>query len=296
MSFPSYKSQIKQSSKYFFAFLVLLLLLPCLCSAADWQQIKGDHFIVNFLQDKDFANDVLSRAEMYYNKIANDLGYQRYATFWSWNQRVNIFVYPDHESYTKATGQPEWSDGKADYDFKNKQISMYTGSQKFLETILPHEIAHLIFRDFIGFKGTIPLWIDEGIATSAEEPTYADMKKRIKDLYRRSALLKLDDMMTLNFKKVSNQTSVHDILMRDNSPGYLIIAPDKFVALFYIESASIVSFLREHYGPQRFTQFCSDLRDGKSVDQALQDVYQDECPNTKELEKKWRQDIVENMA
>lgn len=280
--------------KYFCYFICLVFLSVCPAAswALDWQQIKGDHFIVNFIQDRDFANNVLSHAEMYYNKIANDLGYQRYSSFWSWKQRVNIFVYPDHKSYTEATGQPDWSDGKADYNFQNKQISMYADSQRFLDTILPHEIAHLIFRDFIGFKGTIPLWLDEGIATSAEEQTYADMNNKVREFYKKSTLLKLQDMMTLDFKKASNLASVRDIIMKDDSPGYLIITPDKFIVLFYTESASIVSFLRERYGSQRFTQFCYDLRDGKSVQEALQDVYPDDCPNINELEKRWREYIA----
>lgn len=279
--------------KRFFIILAILLTLPAASFGLYWEKINGDHFIVNFSENKDrpLAQEVLAKAEVFYNRIADNLGYPRYSDFWSWDKRVNIFIYPDSTSYFQATGQPEWSDGVADY--KNKQISTYAGNQKFSETVLPHEISHLIFRDFIGFKGDVPLWLDEGVATSTQEETYADMQSRAKSLYQRSALLTLDDMMTIDFKKTSKGTSVHDILMKDNSKGILMLKPEDFVAVYYVEATSVVGFLKERYGPTRFTEFCRELRDGKTLDKALQKVYPEECPNIKELEKKWRQYLAQ---
>jgi hypothetical protein len=279
--------------------LVVLALLACFPSDASafyWQQVKAEHFIVNFTENKTFAQEVLNNAENNYNTIADRLGYQRFSDFWTWEKRVNIFVYPDHSSYTQATGQMEWADGKADY--KNKEISMYAGDPKFLKRILPHEIAHLMFRDFIGIKTNIPLWIDEGVATSVAAPNadeiYADMKNEIKKLYDRSALLTLNDMMTLDFKRSSTQTTVHDVLMKDNSPGYLFLSSTNFLTVYYIEAASIISFLRDHYGVERFAEFCRELRDGKTVEAALANAYPEECPDIKKLEEKWRQSIAED--
>ncbi len=267
--------------------VAVLAIFPSVCLALFWQQVKGDHFIVNFTDDKQFAQDVLARSEVYYDKIADSLGYPRYSDFWTWNKRVDIFIYPDHTSYLQATGQMEWTDGKADY--KHKQISIYAGNPKFLETILPHEIAHLIFRDFIGFKGDVPLWLDEGVATSAQEETLADIKKRVKELYNRSALMTLDDLMTVDFKTSSKSSTFHRILMKDNSKGFLLLEPSNFIAVFYAQATSLVSFLKEQYGTDRFTDFCRELRDGKNVDEALKKAYPEECPGVKELEKKWRE-------
>ena len=274
-----------------FVFSMILFGFPSNSCAMVWQQIKGDHFVVNYFDDKKFAEEVLAKAEVYYSKIAERLGFERYADFWTWTKRVNIFIYPNHESFLQNTGQMDWSDGKA--DIKNKQISMYAGNPKFLEAIVPHEMGHLIFRDFIGFKNEVPLWLDEGVATLCEEGTYENTKNSIKDFYSRSALLTLEDMMTLNFKKNSSSPSVHDIIMKNNMKGYLSLTPANFITLFYLEATSIVGFLIERYGPVRFSDFCRELRDGKTINQALANVYPDDCPSIKELEEKWRQSIEE---
>jgi hypothetical protein len=249
---------------------------------------------VNFTQDKDLAEKVLKHAENYYTSINDYLGFQRYSDFWTWEKRIGIFIYPDHASYTQATGQMEWADGKADY--KNRKISMYISDPKFLKRILPHEITHLILRDFIGIEAKAPLWIDEGVATSViapnEDEIYADIKSAIKKLYDNSALLTLQDMTTLDFKTSSSRTTIHDVLMKDNSPGFLLLSPVNFLTVYYLEAASIVSFLKERYGAQSFSQFFRKLRDGKTLDQALASTYPQECSHIQELEKKWREWIA----
>ena len=272
-------------------FFIFLFVCPSIATGLFWQQLKSEHFIVNYTADKIFAAEVLNKAESYYNKISANLGYAKYSDFWTWTKRAQIFIYPDHQSYLEGTGQMDWSDGKADY--KNKQISMYAGDPKFLDAILPHEMAHLIFRDFIGFSGNVPLWLDEGIATLAEEQTYDNIKKNIKNYYDRSALLTLKDMMTLDFKNCTHRTTMHDIIMKNDRRGILSMSPTNFLALFYIEATSVVGFLKERFGDDRFTEFCRTLRDGKTIDQALEKAYPTECPNLIELEKKWRQYVAE---
>ncbi|MCM8796248.1 MAG: hypothetical protein NC928_06165, partial [Candidatus Omnitrophica bacterium] len=134
---------------------IIILIFICMCTAVtftqEWQELKGEHFLVYFTQDKKFAQEVLNKAEVYYQRIASELGYPRYSEFWLWDKRVKIYIYPDHTSFLQATQQPQWSYGMADY--KNKQIISFLWSKGFLESLLPHEIAHLIFRDFVGFKG-----------------------------------------------------------------------------------------------------------------------------------------------
>ena len=134
----------------------------------EWKELKGEHFIVCYLQNEDFADDVLDKSEVYYSRIAADLNYPRYSEFWTWDKRVKIYIHPNLESFLKATGQPQWSRGMADYN--NKQIISYAWSGGFLESLLPHEIAHLIFRDFVGFKSEIPLWLDEGWPSGLKSP------------------------------------------------------------------------------------------------------------------------------
>ncbi|MFC1621405.1 hypothetical protein ACFL2G_03775, partial [Candidatus Omnitrophota bacterium] len=129
--------------------------------AQEWNELSGDHFFIYYTEDEGFAKELSDEAEMYYRNIATDLGYPRYSNFWLWDDRVKIYIYPDRSTYLKATNMPEWSSGMADYI--NRHIASYIRSKEFIDYILPHEIAHLIFRDFVGFKGEIPLWLDEGV-------------------------------------------------------------------------------------------------------------------------------------
>lgn len=266
--------------------LILWLASSASLPALYWEELRSDHFLVRYTEDKKFAQDVLTEAERSYGRIADFFGFSKHADFWTWNKRVKIYIYPDQTAYLEGTGHWSWSDGKADYE--NRQISMYAGNPKFLESIVPHEIAHLIFRDFIGFEGDIPLWLDEGIATLAEENTYENIKNNIKDYYERSAILTLQDLTTLDFKKCSRQPSIHTIRMKNNAKGFLSLTATNFITLFYIQATSVVGFIKERYGAQRFVEFCRQLRDGKTLDEALQKAFAEECPNLKTLEEKWR--------
>ncbi|MEM4155647.1 MAG: hypothetical protein QXQ38_02855, partial [Archaeoglobaceae archaeon] len=130
-------------------FLIAFFFLGICTFAQNWQEKKGEHFIIYFssLSEENFAKEVLDKAEKYYQEIAVDLGYPRYKEFWLWDKRVKIYIYPDQEAFLKATGQPSWSHGVAEY--ATKKISSFLGSKDFLDSVLPHEIAHLIFRDFV---------------------------------------------------------------------------------------------------------------------------------------------------
>ena len=210
------KSQFSKAQTYWFetldfqifkllGIITLILFCPLIRQklsaefiTQEWKELKGEHFLVYFIQDEKFAKEVADKSEVYYRRIASDLGYPRYDSFWLWDNRVKIYIYPDHDSFLKATAQPQWSEGMA--DFKKKLIAGHAGIEGFLESLLPHEIAHLIFRDFVGFKGEIPLWLDEGVAQWAEEAKRQEMKFKVKQLFDGDTLLSLEDIMKLDIR------------------------------------------------------------------------------------------------
>jgi len=261
-------------------------------AAWDWQETKSDHFIVYFTQDRKFAQDVLDKAEVYYKRIATELGYPRYSEFWMWDKRVKIYIYPDHQSFIKATNQPEWSHGMADY--RTKQIISFTWSKNFLESLLPHEMAHLIFRDFVGFKGEVPLWLDEGVAQWEEEAKRHEMKNMVKQLYKEDTLLSLRDMMKLKLMEIKDmkRTYILSTLTKKGESASLILGTDNLVSIYYFQSVSLVGFLIEKYGSDSFAAFCRQLRDGKSLDEALRFAYPTHIQSINELELKWREYIA----
>lgn len=247
---------------------VLILFVSCFAIADEWQVVKSQHFLVYYLDDKSFAQDVSRHAERYYDKIASDLGYSRYDKFWQWEDRVKIYIYQSHESFIAGTGIPRaWAKGVAKYD--EKEIISFRWNDGFLTELLPHELAHLVFRDFVGFPrsgGGIPLWIDEGVAQWQEESKKSEARAIVKELIRRYDYIPLRTLTQM------------DVRNEDNA----LLAQS-----FYAEAISLVGFLIEEYGGRRFTQFCRELRDGKSVENALASAYKSSLGSIDVLENKW---------
>lgn len=256
-------------------------------SHLQWHELKGDHFIVYYTEEASLAEAVAIQAEMYYNRIASDLDYTRYSNFWTWDHRVKIYIYPNKESYLEDTGQPLWSDGSADYN--QKRISGYAHHKRFLEELLPHEIAHLIFRDFVGFKGEVPLWLEEGVAQWSEPAKRALIKSTARQLLREERLLSLRELLDLDVRTVSKEDSFrfHSINKQGYKGRLVELRGDQIVQAYYKQSASLVTFLIEHYGAGLFAEFCRRLRDGSSLDKAFTVLDPVRGPGIEDLERQW---------
>lgn len=261
--------------------------------AAGWKEHASDHFIVYYGGEDRFAREVLRKAEEYYRHIALELGYPRYSEFWLWDKRVRIYIYPDHPSYLKASGEPEWSHGMADY--RRKRILSYSWGQGFVESLLPHEIAHLIFRDFVGFKGEVPVWVDEGVAQWAEKQKRPFMRRLAKEAYEKSSLLSLEDMMKIDIRRLKKKDKLYIRPSQDKEgkPSVLFLSSEAIINAYYLQGFSLVDFLITRYGTDDFTYFCRQLRDGKSVEEAIKYAYAHYMKNLDDLEQRWRQYLRE---
>jgi len=230
----------------------------------NWLELKGEHFEIFYLEDASFAQEVLVRAERFYDKIATDLGYSRYDNFWQWDKRAKIYIYRNHGEFLKATGKKSWIYGTAVYS--ERKIISYRWSQGFLDVLLPHELSHLIFRDFVGFKGNVPLWLDEGVSQWEEANRRKWAIGVVKGLIKKREFIPLVELTHLG------SSSENDFTLS---------------AKLYAQAVTVVGYLIEKYGSMRFAQFCRNLRDGKSVDGALASAYADSILNTGELENGW---------
>ena len=268
--------------------MTFALLFSSLAVAQEsWVELKGSHFIVYYARGlKDFAVEVLRKAEKDYKTLADYLGYARYSRFWTWDNRVKIYIYPDRKTYLQLTGEPAWSAGVASYN--RKEIVSFAWSDNFLEFLLPHEITHLMFRDFVGFKGEVPLWLDEGVAQWAEVARRNQIKGQMKDLSRQPVLLPLADMMRLDLDRVgaSEMISVR-ALGPDDTGRIAYIRGQDLIGLYYLQAASSVGFLIERYGADDFTVFCRELRDGKTLEGALRAAYPQRIKSLDDLEGVW---------
>ncbi len=257
-----------------FSIVHSLLSIVCLTDIAradsEWKEIKGDHFIVMYLSDELHAKEVAHKAEGYYRKVADDIGYGRYSKFWSWENRVKIYIHPSKEAFQKATGQPAWSDGMAGIMAdSSKEIHTIAGTEGFLDGVLPHEITHLIFRDFVGMSRRVPLWMDEGVAQWEEAERRQMARYAIQDMVRRGDVMSIERLTQTDIRYETNPSAER-------------------VAAFYIQAISLVDFLITTYGAGSFTELCRNLRDGKSFEDSLRSAYRQSFETYDEMELRWR--------
>jgi len=246
----------------------LVLFMPFQAQAQEkvWANIeKSKHFIVYYDQaPSEYINRLMTDAERYYKNITDYLGLMRFE-FWVWDNRCKIYLYPDAETYLKTTGVAAWSRGHV--QIIKKEISTYIWQELFFDTILPHEIGHIIFRELVGYNKSLPLWLDEGVACMQEYES-KDRLTTAKCLVNLKLYTHIEDLSKI----------------RDSA----VIIP----FIFYNEAASILDFLLRRFGRDKFVSFCRSLRDESNWQQSFQGVYK--LKNLNELEKLWVADLTEN--
>ena len=252
---------------------VVLIGSPALAGPEEpFFEVKGDHFVVKYLlsEDSEKANQILDWAEIDYKRVAEDIGYNRYQDYWTWERRVSIVLYPDQYAYAKFTGQPEWSKAYASRDsklFHTKIIASYDGQPEFLDEILPHEIAHLILWDFLGFTRKVPIWFEEGIAQLEEKGKKDIVQEAMKSVIAGGNEIPFVTFNDLNVTKEQDKTRV---------------------SLFYAQSLSVLVFMIDKYGRDAFRMFCRNLREGAEFEDALTRAYPAIFGSMKDLENKWK--------
>jgi len=237
-----------------------------------WQEIKGKHFVVLFVSAKDAeeAAKILRKSEEYYNKVAQQIGFSRYGDFWTWDDRAKIYIFASQEEFIEATSQPAWSRGYVVSDtnlFDSRMIVTYRQEKDFSEGLLPHEISHLILRDFIGSDRVIPIWFDEGVA-QLQEADKKDVAYRImKKVVTQKTHLSMAALHRSNVRKEKDQQKV---------------------SLFYAESLTVIDFLLKNYGSSAFGNMCRHFKEGKGIEEAIALSYGPTIKSFEDLEEKWR--------
>lgn len=234
--------------------------------ASLWKTEKSQHTIIYYQEvPRGYVERLINEAEEYYNSILEDLGYRRFE-FWSWDNRAKIYLYKDASDYHADTQRLYWS--SAAVDVKKRVIKTFVEQGFFFDSILPHEMTHIIFREFVGDKINLPLWLDEGIAGSQEKSSLNGRMRAARNLVERSTYV---DINTLSGVK-DPQT----------------ITPQ----VFYAEAASLVVFLLEQYGRDKFLEFSRRLRDGISWQEALVSTYR--FVDLNDMQEKWKEFMVNN--
>lgn len=260
---------VRSASVIFLGLVTLfwVLISPLAAQAPEgWLELKGQHFIIYYQGSRrEFSDLVLKQAEFYYDRVAHALGYSRRSDFWLWENRCLIYLYGTQDAFHAETKQATWSSGYAIP--KKRTIVSYEGASQFLDSVLPHELAHLILRDFIGLQnGKVPLWLDEGLAMAQEEAKREYFDRLVSEMILQEKWIPIGIMSRIR--------SVKD-LDQDQS------------AIFYAQAQSLVRFLLDFREPGRFVQLCRDVRDGHTLEKALAKNYPKDFPTLEAFENRW---------
>ncbi len=252
-----------------FKFFLLFLFFPVIVLAAGdgWQSLKSTHFVIFYkCAGKDTVDNFAQKAESCYSNITEDLGFNRF-NFWTWDNRARIYLFDNQEDYRKDTGALAWSAGEAVVE--NKLIKTFVTAPGFLDNILPHEVAHIIFRGMVGFNNpAVPIWLEEGVASYQGENIHL-VRTKLADRIKSGDFINLNDLSRFSESASEDKAKV---------------------GLFYAESYSLVKYLISEFGRERFVFFCQSLRDSGNLSAALSKAYS--FPNMASFEEGWKTYIL----
>ena len=223
------------------------------------------HFNV-YTEGEPASDDFLVTLEKLHANLMLDL-----AAFspWAREERVQIFLFRNQDSYRKVTGRPAWSGGAS--SVSKRKIYLYESEE--LIGILAHELCHIYFDGFFVGGKTNPLWLSEGLATLVQVERGLSSPNWLPenlDVLNRGGGFTFDDLM-----RVEDTSGAND----DN------------VRLWYTQSYSVVRFLIRAQWKSSFFHFCQYLREGRPAQEALYRAYGMPFNRVKALEYAWRYDM-----
>ncbi len=215
----------------------------------EWKKLESERFVAHH-HNETMARMVLRSAEYYVDQVVSNMDLPKSAL---WEGKCPIHIYRDKASYRKASGQAEWSGGVSQVTSRGgklvrQRILTYQTAPKLLNSVLPHELGHVVFMSAIRYSRKYPLALHEGVAV------YNELA------YRRSyfrGVLK-------THLRTETTIPLNELLVMKKYPA----KPD----LFYAEGASFVQYLISARGKATFYQFSLEV--GKvGVEKALAKSY-----------------------
>lgn len=196
-----------------------------------------------------------------YARLTGDLGLYSFAP----SAPYNIVVYAGREEYLAKTRQPDWSGGVA----YGNAIHVY--ESEAARGVIAHEIAHLVFKEFMGGADHSQLaWLNEGIAVHAEQAALpaaaAAYAARVKTLVRPSPL------------------SFTALAAMPPGAGKSGPAAEKW----YAQAGSLATFMMRAGGNFDFYLFLRKLREGLPLDSAVAEAFAGVWRDMADVDAAWR--------
>ena len=227
----------------------------------DWRSMNnGDYLRLHWYEgDQTFAIDLAKAA---YNGLQfneNNSGLKADAP-------IDIYIYASTDDLQEATlYEPAWTGGQAFPDQNIVIVGISPTDLDWGRDVIVHELTHVLVGHLtFSCLGDVPTWLNEGLAVYSEGELDQGSQRQLEDAIRDNTLLTIRSLSS-GFSEVSDKAY-----------------------LSYSESYSVTKFLIATYGQDRMTSLLVGLRDGLTIDEALQQSY---GFNMEGLEAAWRGSI-----
>ena len=216
--------------------------------AHDWRSISQDMLTFHWYEGtRSFAEDLLGSAVESLKRLNETTGIEA-------ESPIDMYVYADTADMREAIlYEPGWTGGQArpEHDILLIGISPDSpGQVAWGRRAEAHELTHVLVGHLtFSCLGDVPTWLNEGIAVYAEGRLESAWEAALEDA------ISADELISV--RALSGGFSEH---------------PDR-ADLSYTESYSLVSFLIAEYGPDKLRALFENLRDGMTIEQALNGIY-----------------------
>lgn len=179
---------------------------------------------------------------------------------------IDVYIYADNAEFRDAIlYEPGWTGGIAVPEYDIVLIGIAPEDHEWGKTTIAHEIAHVLQGHYsFTCLGDTPTWLVEGIAMYAEGG--------------------LEDISAGLFDKAIREDTLLSVRALS---GSFSENPNK-ADLSYSQSYSLVNYLIEKYGKEALLGLMDLLREGATVDDALEKTYGFDVEG---FETEWRDEI-----
>jgi hypothetical protein len=229
-------------------------------SVHKWKTVTdGDLRLHWYSSDQSHAQALLTAASQGLGRLESDAGLTLDAP-------VDFYIYANTSDMKDAIlYEPSWTGGMAFPENDIVILGVSTDQLDWGRDSIVHELTHvLVGHRTFSCLGDVPTWLNEGLAVYSEGDLDTTSQAQLDQAVREDTL---DTIRSLSggFSEVRDKAT-----------------------LSYSESYSIVKFLIEKYGQEKMNNLLVTLRDGTSIDAALQKTYGFDVDG---LEQEWRKAI-----
>lgn len=236
----------------------------------DWQSLKTDEFQIYWHEGSaDFGQTMLNAAYEGLQRIRGHVTVPQ-------PEGVAIYAYAsarELQDILLFSGQSAvWVAGHADPDLGVIVVSLPPGPDQTLEIQrqIPHELTHVLLYQKLGMGyDSLPQWLNEGLASTAELSPNPDYQLLLDKAYERGALIPIADLCHRFPTDAAN------------------------FQLSYAESTAFTRYLQQTYGKAAMEDLIWAYADGLGCEQGTEAAL---GTTLSELEADWRQAMFNENA